>query len=180
MHRLITIFFLIFLVIPVNAQDIDLQEANVTKVEYQLIDGTEYNFDVTLYHDDDGEAPNYADSWQVETLNGTILGTRILAHSHGTVEFTRSATITIPVNIHEIVVRGHDQNHGYGGQVCLINMTSNEFVYFDQGEESIDFSEYHFNGTQSDIQSNESSANIDYTTILPIFLISIIIYRRRK
>ena len=49
---------------------LDLREANVTGVAVTNSGGQDYRFDVTLYHDDDGE-DGYADWWQVETLAGT-------------------------------------------------------------------------------------------------------------
>jgi hypothetical protein len=47
--------------------DLDLREANVVDVAFEGSGGS-YRFDVTLYHDDDGES-GYADWWQVETLD---------------------------------------------------------------------------------------------------------------
>ncbi len=112
--------------------DLDLQEANVLDVRFEKLDEYNYRFDVTLLHDDDGESPSFADSWQVEDLDGIILGERILAHSHGTTPFTRSATILIPEGIDLVIVRGHDMEHGFGGQAALVNMTTGEIHFFDE------------------------------------------------
>ncbi|MEF8853286.1 MAG: hypothetical protein V5A28_12860, partial [Haloarculaceae archaeon] len=67
--------------------DLDLREANVVGVAFAGGDGT-YDFDVTLYHDDDGE-DGYANWWQVESLDGAQLGRRTLLHAHSTDPFTR-------------------------------------------------------------------------------------------
>ena len=100
--------------------DLDLREANVVGVSVEESDGS-YRFDVTLYHDDEGEG-GYADGGQVERLDGTRLGRRDLAHPHGTRRFTRSATVDVPDDVPCVVVRGHDQTHGYGGQAMLLNV----------------------------------------------------------
>ncbi len=112
--------------------DLDLQEANVLDVRFEKLDEYKYQFDITLLHDDDGESPSFADSWQVEDLDGTVLGERIRAHSHGKIPFTRSATILIPEGIDLVIVRGHDMEHGFGGQAALVNMTTGEIHFFDE------------------------------------------------
>ena len=112
--------------------DLDLQEANVLDVRFEKLDEYKVRFDVTLLHDDDGESPSFADSWQVEDLDGTVLGERILAHSHGTIPFTRSGTILIPESIDLVIVRGHDMEHGFGGQAARVNITTGEVHFFDE------------------------------------------------
>jgi hypothetical protein len=116
---------------------LDLREANVTGVTVSGSGGT-FDFDVTLYHDDDGE-DGYANWWQVERLDGTRLGRRDLLHAHGTREFTRSATIEIPEGVTCVVVRGHDQVHGYGGQAALVNLDSGSTRFPGQGTDSNSF-----------------------------------------
>ena len=119
---------------------LDLREANVVGVEF---DSTErsYRFRVTLYHDDDGE-DGYADWWQVETLDGEQLGRRTLLHAHSTAPFTRSETITVPEGTAYVVVRGHDQTHGYGGQAMIVAIDTGETETVQQGPEPRDFSGY--------------------------------------
>jgi hypothetical protein len=133
--------------------DLDLREANVVNVSVEAQDGS-YRFDVTLIHDDDGE-DGYADRWQVETLNGTELGRRELAHPHGTREFTRSTTVEIPDNTTLVVVRGHDQTHGFGGQAMVVNLTSGETEAVQQGPEPTNFTDYEF-GTATNATTTES------------------------
>ena len=117
--------------------ELDLREANVVGVEFD----DSSRFDVTLYHDDDGE-DGYANWWQVETLDGERLGRRELLHAHGTRPFTRSASIAVPDGTAYVVVRGHDQTHGYGGQAMVVNLDTGETEAVRQGPEPRDFSGY--------------------------------------
>ena len=116
--------------------DLDLQEANVLDVRFERLDDNKVRFDVTLLHDDVGESPSFADSWQIEDLDGIVLGERILAHSHGTAPFTRSASILIPEGIDSVIVRGHDMEHGFGGQAALVNITTGEIHFFDEDNQT--------------------------------------------
>jgi hypothetical protein len=118
-------------------EGLDLREANVVEVAFDRGDGT-VRFDVTLYHDDDGEA-EYANWWQVETLDGDRLGRRELLHAHSTAPFTRSETIEIPDGVTCVVIRGHDQIHGYGGQTALVNLESGKTILVRQGAERRSF-----------------------------------------
>jgi hypothetical protein len=115
--------------------ELDLREANVVDVSFEADDGT-YRFDVTLIHDDDGE-DGYANWWQVEDVDGNRLGRRELLHPHGTREFTRSATMSVPEGVTCVVVRGHDQTHGYGGSVVLANLDTAETVVVYQGPDPV-------------------------------------------
>nr|WP_225316389.1 MULTISPECIES: hypothetical protein [Haloferax] len=119
--------------------DLDLREANVMAVTFEQ-SGDDYRFSVTLLHDDDGE-DGYANWWVVESLDGTELGKRELLHAHGTQEFTRSATISIPDGTTCVVVRGHDQTHGYGGQAMLVNLETGETRAERQGPEPQSFAD---------------------------------------
>jgi len=120
-----------------DTADLDLREANVTGVGVEeREDG--YPFSVTLFHDDEGE-DGYANWWQVETLDGERLGRRELSHSHGTREFTRSETIPVPDDVECVVVRGHDQTHGYGGQAALVGVASGTTRLVRQGSDPASF-----------------------------------------
>jgi len=118
-------------------EDLDLREANVTGVAVDPADGG-YRFEVTLYHDDDGE-DGYANWWQVETPAGERLGRRDLAHPHGTREFTRSETVEVPEGVGCVVVRGHDETHGYGGRAALVAPDSGASRAVEQGSEPDSF-----------------------------------------
>jgi hypothetical protein len=122
-----------------QSADLDLREANVVAVEIERRDDG-YRFDVTLHHDDDGEA-GYANWWQIETLDGERLGRRDLAHAHGTREFTRSATVSVPAGITCVVVRGHDRTHGYGGRAMLVNVDTGATTTVRQGPDERSFAD---------------------------------------
>jgi hypothetical protein len=108
-----------------TATELDLREANVVGVEITDEGNGDYRFEVTLYHDDDGE-DGYANWWQVETLAGDRLGRRDLLHAHSTAPFTRSETVSVPDDAACVVVRGHDQTHGYGGQAVTVAVPGGE------------------------------------------------------
>ena len=74
-------------------------------------------FSVTLSHGDTGW-DDYADGWRVELADGTILGTRILAHPHIEEQpFTRSATIDVPEGVAEVFVRASTNVDGWAEDV---------------------------------------------------------------
>ena len=117
--------------------ELDLTEANVVDVSVED-DGATHRFDVALHHDDDGES-GYANWWQVERLDGTRLGRRTLLHAHSRQPFTRSEDIGIPPEVDCVVVRGHDQTHGYGGRAALVNLDSGAMQVVEQGGERQSF-----------------------------------------
>jgi len=75
-----------------------------------------YRFIVTIRHADEGW-PHYADRWEIFSPEGDLLGTRTLYHPHVDEQpFTRELTgVSIPQNIHTVVVRAHDSVHGFSG-----------------------------------------------------------------
>jgi len=114
--------------------DLNRREANVVGVTVSHSSGARYDFDVTLDHDDAGEE-GYANWWQVESVDGTRHGRRDLAHPHSTQPFTRSATVDLPDDVTCVVVRGHDETHGYGGQVALVTLDDGTSRLVAQGAE---------------------------------------------
>jgi hypothetical protein len=114
-----------------------LREANVVDVALEPQDEG-YHFDVTLHHDDDGEE-GYADWWQLERIDGTRLGRRELRHAHSQQPFTRAKTIDVSADVDRVVVRGHDQTHGYGGTASVVRLESKEFRLLEQGSEKQSF-----------------------------------------
>lgn len=116
---------------------LNLQEANVVGVELTQQE-TAVEFAVTLHHDDEGE-DGYANWWQVETLDGSELGRRELTHAHSSEPFTRSEPIEVPDDVDCVIVRGHDQTHGYGGQAMLVSLGSGTTEGVDQGPEPDSF-----------------------------------------
>jgi hypothetical protein len=121
-------------------EGLDLREANVTGVAAEPTAGRTVRFEVTLYHDDDGE-DGYANWWQVETRDGERLGRRELLHAHGTREFTRSEEIKLPEGVDCVVVRGHDQTHEYGGQAALVGLSAGTVRFVKQGSERSGFAD---------------------------------------
>ncbi|SDX77950.1 hypothetical protein [Halobellus clavatus] len=124
---------------PTPRPELDLREANVVDVAFDA-EGDRYTFDVTLHHDDEGE-DGYANWWQVERLDGTRLGRRELRHAHADQPFTRSDTIEISSAVTCVVVRGHDQTHGYGGRLLLVDLASGETRTVEQGPDRQSVSE---------------------------------------
>lgn len=118
--------------------DLDMREANVIAVNYNSQSG---QFDVTLVHDDDDET-GYADWWQLETLEGELIIRRVLTHRHDNNPFTRSLFVEELSSYDYVVVRGHDQDHGYGGQVAIMNISTKEYELIEQGSEAQDFTNY--------------------------------------
>jgi hypothetical protein len=90
----------------IPATELDLREANVLDVTFEHRGEGIFLFEVTLVHDDEGETPNFADSWQVEDLQ----------------PFARSETISIPQDVTEVIVRAHDMLHGHGGQSMRVDL----------------------------------------------------------
>lgn len=74
-----------------------------------------YAFSVTVFHEDDGWT-HYADSWDVLSVNGDVLGTRTLFHPHeGENPFTRSlSNVRVPIGAKEVIFRAHCSKDGYG------------------------------------------------------------------
>ena len=117
--------------------ELDLREANVVDVALEPTDDG-YAFDVTLHHDDAGEE-GYANWWQVERLDGTRLGRRELLHAHAEQPFTRSETVAVPDDATCVVVRGHDETHGYGGVAALVDLGAEAVRGIDQGSDPRSF-----------------------------------------
>lgn len=85
--------------------------------------GQTWRFDVTIAHPDTGW-DHYADGWQVELADGTVLGTRVLAHPHETEQpFTRSLDgIAIPENVTQTFVRARCLTDGWNNATTAIEL----------------------------------------------------------
>lgn len=85
-------------------------------------DGT-YCIEATVKHADEGWNL-YADRFDVLAPDGTVLGERILAHTHVEEQpFTRSlSAVIIPDGITEIRVRAHDKVQGLGGAEVTVKL----------------------------------------------------------
>lgn len=94
-------------------------EADVVDVQVSGSNGS-YNFSVTVRHADEGWE-HFANRWEVVGEDGTIYGTRVLAHPHVNEQpFTRSGSINIPVGVSTVIVRANDSVHGLGGKEIVI------------------------------------------------------------
>lgn len=98
-------------------------EADVVDVEARQAENGTWRFDVTVAHADEGW-DHYADLWEVVAPDGTVLGSRVLAHPHVEEQpFTRSLSgVRIPEGIDEIIVRAHDSRDGYGGRSLQVKL----------------------------------------------------------
>lgn len=79
--------------------------------------GDAWRFSVTLSHGDTGWG-DYADGWRVELEDGTIVGTRPLAHPHVEEQpFTRSQSgINIPDGVARVFVRASTNVDGWSDE----------------------------------------------------------------
>ncbi len=91
-------------------------EADVVGVKVAMESAGSYRFDVSVRHDDKGW-DHFANKWDVVAPDGTVLGTRELAHPHEAEQpFTRSLSgVRIPDGVDTVTLRAHDSVHKYGG-----------------------------------------------------------------
>lgn len=115
---------LLSLVLP--AQIALAGEADVTDVQASKQADGHWRFDVTVSHADEGWE-HYADAWQILTVDGTILGERILYHPHVEEQpFTRSLSgVAIPSELDRVIVRAKDSVHAFGGQEIVVVLENN-------------------------------------------------------
>ena len=114
----------IFLVIGVltMASNCVAKEADVVDVAITTNDKNSFTVAVTVQHNDDGWK-HYCNRWDILTMDGKWLDTRVLFHPHSPAPFTRSLISNkIPANIGEIRIRAHDSVHGYGGKEVTVQV----------------------------------------------------------
>lgn len=116
----LSLFFLLFSCVTVPAV---ANEADVIAVKATLVSKRSYRFDVTVRHADTGRE-HYADRWEVLAPDGSILGTRALAHPHTNEQpFTRSLSgVKIPTDLHQVTIRVHDSKHAFGGKTIVVDL----------------------------------------------------------
>jgi hypothetical protein len=80
-------------------------------------------FAVTLEHNDEGWH-HYANQWDVMSLDGKLLGSRVLYHPHESEQpFTRSLSgVMIPAGVSQVKVRAMGSVHGYSKQEVLVDI----------------------------------------------------------
>ena len=97
-------------------------EADVLKVRAKCKDNNKCRFTVRVKHKDKGWH-HYADRWEVLSLEGEVLSTRVLAHPHVDEQpFTRSLTTEISPEYKTVIVRAHDSVDGYGGDEIRVDI----------------------------------------------------------
>jgi len=96
---------------------------DVVKAKVSCQSDSTCRFTVTLRHADTGW-DHYADRWEVLSLEGEELGTRILLHPHVHEQpFTRSlAGVRIPPSTKQVRIRARDSVHGYGGKEIIVDL----------------------------------------------------------
>ncbi|WP_294225338.1 hypothetical protein [uncultured Shimia sp.] len=107
-------------VLAANAALADPAEITAVKT-WDLEEG--WRFDVTITHPDTGW-DHYADGWRIETKDGQVLGTRILAHPHVNEQpFRRSLTrVWIPPEITTIFVRSKCNQDDWGEETTKVSL----------------------------------------------------------
>jgi len=98
-------------------------DVEITAVEARQAANGTWRFDVTLRHGDTGW-DHYANLWQVELPDGTVLGERVLAHPHVEEQpFTRSlGNVAIPDSVKTVVIRARDSVHGFSDKTFSVEL----------------------------------------------------------
>ena len=98
--------------------------ASVESAEVAVVGADSYRFRVTVRHADAGWK-HYADRWEVVSLQGKVLATRVLHHPHDNEQpFTRELTdVRLPKGERWVVIRAHDKMHGYGGAEIKLDLS---------------------------------------------------------
>lgn len=99
-------------------------QADVVGVEAIPENWNIWRFTVTVRHDDEGW-DHYADQWDVVGPDGTVYGSRVLAHPHENEQpFTRSLSgVEIPEGVTHVTIRARDSVHGYGGAEMTVRLS---------------------------------------------------------
>ena len=85
--------------------------------------GATYRATATVRSDDTGW-DKYADAWEVRTLDGEVLGTRVLLHPHENEQpFTRSLDgLAIPEGVTEVEFAARDSVLGFCGDTFRVRV----------------------------------------------------------
>ena len=99
-------------------------EANVLAAERFCTADFLCRFTVTVRHDDNGW-DHYANRWEILSMDGEIIATRVLEHPHDNEQpFTRSLNdVRIPKGVLQVRIRAHDSVHGYGGAELTVELS---------------------------------------------------------
>ena len=107
---------LLFLIPP-------LQAGEVRIVDVKVHCSTSCSFTVTLEHADEGWN-HYANQWDVVTLDGKLLKSRVLHHPHVDEQpFTRSLSgVSIANHVKQVKIRARDSRHGYSAKEWIVDL----------------------------------------------------------
>jgi len=95
-------------------------EADVVGGKITALGDGRFRVDATVMHGDTGW-DHYADRWDVLAPDGSVLGSRVLAHPHENEQpFTRSLTLTISADVAEITLQANDSVHELGGKTFTL------------------------------------------------------------
>ncbi len=80
-------------------------------------------FSVTLEHADQGWG-HYANQWDVVTMDGVLLKSRVLHHPHDAEQpFTRSLSgVLVPQGMSRVKIRARDSKHGYSPREVIVDI----------------------------------------------------------
>jgi hypothetical protein len=111
-------FFLGLLLLPASAY-----AGEVRIIEVSVECPGSCTFSVTLEHGDQGWG-HYANQWDVVTLDGKLLKSRVLHHPHEQEQpFTRSLSgVFIPAGESKVKIRARDSKHGYSKQEYIVDL----------------------------------------------------------
>lgn len=85
--------------------------------------GALWTFNVTLSHDDTGW-DDYANAWRISTPDGTVIGTRKLAHPHVNEQpFTRSLSgVKVPDGVRELRFEASESVGGWTSESYMLKL----------------------------------------------------------
>lgn len=95
----------------------------VTIVDVKVECPSYCTFSVTLEHGDTGW-DHYANQWDVVTMEGKLLKSRVLYHPHENEQpFTRSLSgVIVPEGQSQVKIRAQDSKHGYSPQEFIVDI----------------------------------------------------------
>lgn len=113
----------------VSVPDVAASDAPVGQLCASVIDaeatknGDTWTFALTV-RSDDISTTEFGDSWELRTLEGEVIATRVLAHEHMNEQpFTRSMSgIVIPEGITTVIGVAHHSVGGYCGETLEIEL----------------------------------------------------------
>ena len=111
----------LFIVLALYAGNLLAGEVRIVDVKVRCqVDCT---FTVTLEHADTGWA-HYANQWDVVSLDGKVIQSRVLYHPHVDEQpFTRSLSgVSIAKDVKQVKIRAKDLKHGYSSQEFLVEL----------------------------------------------------------